>query len=203
LEDERLPSLTPHERQLLSILRASTLWSTLLDRADRTRLDSWAVGAGALAQTVWNHLYGFPERHGLRDIDVVYFDANDLSEQAESRIIDRVTALLGDLGVALDVKNQARVHLWYERRFGAPIPPYRSLEDSIATWPTTSTAVALAPTPHGSVRIIAPFGLDDLLSGIVRPNKRQITEDVYEAKIARWRSVWPKLDIRPWLDTEA
>ena len=187
-----------HEERLLAILRGSQLWSALLGRAPLVSLGDWAVGAGVLVQTVWNHLHGFPDRHGVRDIDIVYFDDRDLSEEAEARAIAEIDRLLGDLGVALDVKNQARVHLWYERRFGKPIPPYSSLEDAIGTWPTTSTAVALAPNLDGSIRVIAPFGLDDLLAGIVRPNKRQITEDIYRAKIDRWRPAWPKLDIRPW-----
>lgn len=189
--------MTPAAR-LLAILGASPLWSTLLERAPKASIEGWAVGAGALAQTVWNHLHGFHDRHGIRDIDIVYFDENDLSEDAESRVIEAMTTLLGDLGPALDVKNQARVHLWYERRFGAPITPYRSLEDAVATWPTTATAVALVPRRHGAVDLIAPFGLDDLLAGIIRPNKRQITKEIYQAKIDRWRPVWPKLDMRPW-----
>ena len=189
--------MTPAAR-LLAILGASSLWSTLLERAPKAPIQGWAVGAGALAQTVWNHLHGFPDRHGIRDIDIVYFDGSDLSEDAESRVIEAMTTIFGDLGPALDVKNQARVHLWHERRFGVPIAPYRSLEDAIGTWPTTATAVALAPAFDGSLRMIAPFGLEDLLAGIVRPNKRQITENVYLRKIDRWRPVWPKLDIRPW-----
>ncbi len=189
--------MTP-ERRLLEILRRSPLWSTLLDRAPKAPVDGWAVGAGALVQTVWNHLHGYPDRHGIRDVDIVYFDANDLSEEAEGRVIEEMKRLFGDLGVALDVKNQARVHLWYERHFGAPIAPYLSLADAIGTWPTTATAVALVPRRNGSVDMVAPFGLGDLLAGVVRPNKRQITEAVYRAKIERWRPIWPKLDIRPW-----
>lgn len=186
------------EDRLFAILRASSLWSALLDRAAKVSIRDWAVGAGALAQTVWNHLHGFHDRQGIRDIDIVYFDDGDLSEEAEARVIDTMTDLFGDIGVALDVKNQARVHLWYERRFGKPLAPYRSLEDAVGTWPTSATAVALSPALDGSIRVIAPYGLDDLLAGVVRPNKRQITEDVYLAKIDRWRPVWPKLDIRPW-----
>ena len=188
------------EARLLSILRCSEVWSILLERCRNVLVADWAVGGGALAQTVWNHLHGLPERHGIRDIDIVYYDADDLSAEAESQAIAHVTELFCDLGVALDVKNQARVHLWYERHFGRLIPPYRSLAEAIVTWPTTATAVALAPRPDGEIGVIAPFGLWDLLGGIVRPNRRQITEDIYQAKIARWRPLWPKLDIKPWSD---
>lgn len=186
------------EQELVSTLRRSALWSVLFGRAGRVEIGDWAVGGGALAQTVWNSRHGFADRHGIRDVDLVYFDDRDLTEEGEARVADEMRALFGDLGVALDVKNQARVHLWYERRFGNSIPPYRSLESAVATWPTTSTAIAVRLTGDGEIGLIAPFGIDDLLAGIIRPNKRQITESVYEAKIARWRPLWPKLDIRPW-----
>jgi len=46
--------------------------------------------------------------------------------------------------------------------------------------------------------LYAPFGVDDLLSLIVRPNRRQITRDIYLAKLRRWQACWPVLTIVPW-----
>src|SRR4029077_1290893 len=43
-----------------------------------------------------------------------------------------------------------------------------------------------------------PFGLDDLFGLVVRPNKRQITRAIYEAKVDRWRPIWPRLTYLPW-----
>jgi uncharacterized protein len=51
---------------------------------------------------------------------------------------------------------------------------------------------------NGDFECCAPFGLDDLFGLIVRPNKRQITEAIYQAKLIRWRSIWPRLDYLPW-----
>lgn len=31
-----------------------------------------------------------------------------------------------------------------------------------------------------------------------RPNKRQITAEIYDGKVARWRQHWPELTIIPW-----
>jgi hypothetical protein len=78
-----------------------------------------------------------------------------------------------DIPLEFDVKNQARVHLWYEKKFGYPIQPYRSVEAAINTWPTTATAIA-ARIDECGYKICAPFGLNDLLGMIVRPNKTQI-----------------------------
>jgi hypothetical protein len=51
-----------------------------------------------------------------------------------------VNLLVATLGGVHDVKNEARVHLWYERRFGRHLEPYRSTGDAIATWPTTASS---------------------------------------------------------------
>jgi uncharacterized protein len=101
----------------------------------------------------------------------------------------------------LDVKNEARVHLWYQQRFGYAIEPCRSSADAIATFPTTATAVGVRRI-HGEFECCAPFGLADLFGLIVRPNKRQITRTIYEAKAERWRSIWPRLRILPWEETD-
>jgi hypothetical protein len=91
------------------------------------------------------------------------------------------------------------VHLWYQDRFGYSIKPYSSSADAIASFPTTATSVGIRRV-FGKFECCAPFGLDDLFGLVVKPNKRQITRAIYEAKIARWRSIWPRLTILPWDD---
>jgi uncharacterized protein len=158
--------------------------------------DSWLV-AGAVAQTVWNLAFGKPAELGIKDVDLVYFDAQDLSAAAEAAHEARLRQLFRHLPIKLDVKNEARVHLWYEARFGYPIAPYSSTADAIATFPTTATGLGVRRN-GAEFGCCAPFGLDDLFGLVVRPNKRQITRAVYEAKTQRWRSLWPGLTILPW-----
>ena len=136
--------------------------------------------------------------HGIDDIDIVYYDANDLSEGGEAEYAARVRRTFSDLPVWIDVKNEARVHLRYEEKFGYPIKPYTSTTDAIATFPTTATAVGLCPR-NGSLELCAPFGLSDLLGGVVRPNKRQIRREIYEQKVTRWIKVWPGLGVVGWV----
>jgi hypothetical protein len=90
------------------------------------------------------------------------------------------------------------VHLWYEQHFGNRIAPYESVEHAISTWPTTATSVAITTGTDGILRLCAPFGLNDLLGLIVRPNKTQITRQIYQAKIARWVGLWSRLQILSW-----
>lgn len=158
----------------------------------------WYVGAGFVAQTVWNYSFRLPALYGIRDVDVAYYDRSDLSAGVEEDFEKRLLEDVPGLPLKFDVKNQARVHLWYFERFGYTIPQYQSLEAAIDTWPTTATALGVRRERNGDLEIYAPFGLEDLMGQIVRPNKIQITKEIYEHKVARWRTIWPKLVILPW-----
>ena len=189
----------PPPETLEDILRGNPDLATLLDRFAAIALpDAWIV-AGALAQTVWNHRHGLPPGYGIRDIDIIYHDPADLSEAAEAAHETRLRAEFSTLSARLDVKNQARVHLWYERRFGRAIAPYPSSVAAIATFPATATAIGVRPIPRG-LEVYAPFGLGDLRAGIVRANRTLVSEAVYTAKAARWAANWPGLDVQPWCE---
>ena len=183
--------------RLEALILASPILGPMTHRWSAIALpDGWLV-AGALAQTVWNSLFGFAPEHGLKDVDIVYFDGADLSEAGEKRHEERVRDQFAGSAARIDVKNEARVHLWYEAKFGSPLPPYRSSTHAIETFPTTATAVGVQPGPLG-LSVYAPYGLSDLFSATVRPNKVQITRQIYEAKVARWRKLWPRLTILDW-----
>lgn len=184
-------------RQLTTVLASSSLLAPMLRHWPDIGLPNGWLAAGAVAQTVWNVAHGYPLEANIRDVDLIYFDADDLSAESETRNETRIRGRLADLGVAVDVKNEARVHLWYPAKFGYSIAPYASAEEAIATFPTTSTAVGVRPCGP-LLDICTPFGLDDLLGMAVRPNKAQITRAIYEAKVARWRLCWPELKIYAW-----
>ncbi|HEV7307622.1 nucleotidyltransferase family protein [Ensifer sp.] len=183
--------------ELQTIVHGSPLLAPILSDWERIALPEAWLAAGAVAQTVWNHAFGFPPMHGINDIDLVYFDGNDLSEDAEATHSARIRRVFADVLVSIDVKNEARVHLWYAEKFGAPLDPYGSSEEAIATFPTTATAFGIRPSSKG-LEVCAPFGLRDLLAPVVRANRKQITREIYERKTDRWRTVWPALRIESW-----
>lgn len=186
--------------RLEAMLRQNPGLAAILDRFEALGLpDAWLV-AGCVAQTVWNRLAAAPAMHGIDDIDLVYCDTADLSEAAEAAQAARLAAMFPRAGVRLDVKNQARVHLWYEARFGRAIPPWTSSTAAIASYPSTATALGVRMR-GGRFELCAPFGLADLFAGIVRPNKALASRAVYEAKAARWRAQWPGLRVIGWEDT--
>src|SRR5688500_18990461 len=76
--------------------------------------------AGASYNEVWNHLTDRPALTGVNDVDVFYFDASDIGWDAEDRVIKALDQRFADLPVPVQVRNQARVHLWFEAKFGSP-----------------------------------------------------------------------------------
>ena len=185
------------ERQLEEVLKKNPSVQKILKRAGELHMPNWYLGAGGIAQTAWNVSHGFDPEYGIKDYDLVYYDANSTSYEDEDVFIQQGKELFGDVPVLVEIKNQARVHLWYEKHFGRPINQYASIEEAISTWPTTATSVGVRYTNEG-LSVFAPFGLDDLLGMIVRANKALITKKIYEDKVNRWIKFWPKLRIIPW-----
>ncbi|NML13070.1 nucleotidyltransferase family protein [Sphingobium sp. AR-3-1] len=190
------PSADDRDRLTALVLGHPYLASIIARWQELALPDCWLSGS-AIAQARWNEAFGFPAAHGIADVDLVFFDASDLSEEAEVAHAARIGRIFADMPVRIDLKNQARVHLWYEGRFGYAIPPYDSAAQAIATFPTTSAAIGVQPGV-GGLDIITPFGLADLFAPVVRPNRAQITEAIYEAKLARWKALWPDLQAIDW-----
>ena len=137
-------------RYLDEILRHNLAAQAVLAVGEELALPGWYPGAGCIAQSVWNVRHGYDPAVGIKDYDLVYFDAGDLSLEAENYVEHEVAGRLSDLAVIVDVKNQARVHLWYPNRFGRTIEPYHSTEEAIATWPTTASSVVVRRDRDGS-----------------------------------------------------
>lgn len=182
---------------LVEIIRGNEVLHEVSRQTADLGLPDYYIGAGCLAQTVWNYILGFPPGYGISDIDIVYYDPADADGSQEAALREKCQAFL-HRPFQIDLVNQARVHLWYEQEFGYVIQPYQSTEHAINTWPTTATAIGFRETTHGSPVIYAPYGLNDLFSLIVRANKVQITPAIYLAKVRKWTAKWPGLTIIPW-----
>lgn len=157
----------------------------------------WYLGAGCLCQSVWNYLSYIEITNGIKDYDLVYYDPKDISKNSELKEQARIKNMFLSLPVKIEVINEARVHIWFEKDFGKKIDQYKSCEDAINTWPTTATAVGINRI-NSKVNVYAPYGLNDLFCMTVRANKLQITKDIYERKVEKWTKYWPNLVVIPW-----
>ena len=113
--------ITPLPEKIKDSLLANPAVSQVIRNwGDLALPDCWLV-AGAVVQSHWNVVHGFPPLHGISDVDVIYFDPNDLTEESEAEHASRISGLFDSLPIRFDVKNEARVHLWFETRFGYSI----------------------------------------------------------------------------------
>lgn len=160
--------------------------------------DAW-VGGGAVRDLVWGRLYGSGFEPGdLRDVDVAFFDPGDLSRDRDERATRSLRTAWAQ--VPWQARNQAAVHTWYADRFGGgPVEPFASVEEAVATWPETATAVAVRLDDAGRVGVCAPLGLTDLLAGVWRRNPRRVTTDVSVERLERHHPArrWPAVRVVP------
>jgi hypothetical protein len=155
--------------------------------------DAWLV-SGCLVQTVWNVTTGRAVDYGILDHDVFYFDP-DTSWEAEDAVIRKLRDHLAHSEAKIEVRNQARVHLWYPQKHGLPYPPVTCSTDGIDRFLTKNTQVGIRRTSRG-YEVYAPNGFSDIAGLIVRPNPGPNFSAVnYAAKAARWKALWPELTV--------
>lgn len=186
------------ERVLVEILRGQPHLMAILEGMRVLDLPDPLLGSGAIYNSVWNVLTGRPALTGINDADVVYFDNVDLSYEAEDRVIRRVEHHFRNLPIQVQVRNQARVHLWFPERFGMAYPQLRSSAEMMLFFATKTHAVAARLEDDGEISIHAPFGLDDMFSFRVTPNPALPNRETHERKAARAKVIWPELTIVPW-----
>jgi hypothetical protein len=170
----------------------------LLCTAREINLPQWRVVAGCIYQSVWNVLTGRPRGTGINDYDLIYFDSGDLSEGAEKAIERSVQSRLPDFPAPIEVRNQARVHLWFEGYFGIAYSPLRSADEAITRYASATHAVGIRLLQDDQLDVFAPFGLEDILAMVIRPNYALPNRETHDRKAARAKLVWPEVTIVRW-----
>jgi len=91
------------------------------------------------------------------------------------------------------------VHLWYERWFGYPYAPLQSARNGIERFLVPCTCVGLQPSNAPSIAqptLYAPYGLEELYAGLLKPNPACPHLPLFEAKAQSYRERWPWLTIQ-------
>lgn len=158
---------------------------------EKDEFKNYYVGAGCINQTIFNYYHRYASDYGINDYDIVYFD-NDTSYEAEDVIIKEIEALVKDIEVKVDIKNQARVHLWCSGK-----SPVSSVEEAISRWCSTVTCIGVR-LEKGKFKVFAPYGLNDVFAMIIRPVKFEFPKESYYERAEKWQKKWPKLEIKEW-----
>lgn len=159
-------------------------------------LPDWRLFSGAVYQTVWNALTERDADHGIKDYDIGYFDP-DTSWEAEDVVIKRTAGVFNPaLAAKVEVRNQARVHLWFPEKFGESYPPLTRTDEALTRFVCPAFAVGVRLEDDDSLTVSAPFGLQDVFTMRLRRNPgRAISDAAFERVTASAHVRWPELQI--------
>ncbi len=190
------PGLEPGAGERLAQLLAAEPWMAhALEAVAASGLPCAWIGAGAIRDLVWGGYHGGFDPATVKDVDVAYFDAEDITlerDLAAEKVLRGIAP-----GMPWEATNQAAVHLWYHHYFGGPpVESFASVHDAVATWPETATCVAVRRGSDG-IEVCAPHGAADLLTGVWRVNPIRVTPAVSRARLARQRVQvrWPHVHV--------
>src|SRR5258708_13607320 len=130
---------------------------SILETVRRCNPPDWLVGAGVIRNLVWDHLHQYQTPTPLADIDVIFFDPQDVRPQRDRMVQQQLARRLPHVG--WEATNQAAVHLWYEDVFGFSVPALHSSEEAVGTGPETATSVAVQLLSTWEIYIRPPFTL--------------------------------------------
>jgi uncharacterized protein len=189
--DLNIDEVTAEEyRRLAAILCETPSLMRVLRTARALDLPDWMIFSGSVYQPVLNRLTGRSPDYGINDYDLAYFDGTDLSYEAEDAVIRRVREAFDEpLRAMVQVRNQARVHLWFESKFGQDYQPVASSAEALERFAAPLFAIGARLEADGGLHIAAPFGLADLFAMRLRPNPRRRImgfERIIAGVIARW-----------------
>ena len=180
-----------------AIIRDSPHLMDCLRIARDLDLPDWMIVSGALYNQVWNVLTGRPEMYGVKDVDLFYHDPSDLSWEGEDTVIRRGRALF-PAAPPVEIRNQARVHLWYEAHFGVPCAPIRDSRDAVDRFASRTHCVGVRLGWDDGMTVYAPYGLTDIFDLRVVPKPSRPNRPTHEAKAARQKALWPELTVIDW-----
>jgi hypothetical protein len=181
------------ETRLAGIVRADPDLMHVLATVRGLGLNDWRVFSGAVYQSVWNAVTGRPVGYGRKDYDLGYFDP-DTSWDAEDVVIKRVAAAFEEpFRSDVEVRNQARVHLWFPDRFGEPYEALTGTDEALARFVAPAFAVGVRLEADDTISIAAPFGLEDVFSLTLRPNPDRPRAKGWDRALASARARWPEL----------
>lgn len=183
------------EARLVELVRANAPLMAVMRTIRELNPPDWLIFSGAVYQGVFNHLTGKPLDWGVKDYDVGYFDP-DTSWDAEDVWIKRVAAAFAPpLSEQVEVRNQARVHLWFESRFGEPYEPLACAPEALERFVSPTFSVGVRLEDDDRVTVFAPFGLDDVFALKIRPNPLRPLAKGWAKATASAKARWPEVEI--------
>ncbi len=182
---EDIIKLIENDERMMEIIKA----------ASQLSLPDWWICAGFVRSKIWDTLHGFENRTDTPDVDVIYYDQEDISEKTEKELEAELKSILPD--VPWSVKNEARMHVINH------IEPYTSAEDAISKFPETATALGVKIEKDNNLILTAPWGVDDAINLEVKPtpffSESKERAAIYKERVIKknWKEIWEKIEVFP------
>lgn len=181
------------EEDILNLIQSDEWMMDIIKAAMKLDLPDWWVCAGFVRSKVWDTLHGYTNRRPVPDIDVIYFDSKDISEEKEKQFERRLLQLYPQ--GPWSVKNQARMHVVNT------VPPYINSIEAMSKFPESATAIGVKLNEDDNLELAAPCGIQDLVNLEVKPTATfQTSSDrstIYEKRLKEknWQGIWPKITV--------
>lgn len=180
------------EQDIIHLISDDAWMMNILRTVQSLELPDWCICAGFVRSKVWDSMHGFEKSTRLSDVDVVYFDTDHTNESKEKEYEEFLRTF--DPLIPWSVKNQARMHLKNGHS------PYVSTADGLSNFPEVCTAIGVYLDRNEEVRMIAPYGIEDLVNLVVRPTPFYTSKEkrvIYEQRVAtkKWEETWHRLKI--------
>ncbi|WP_029417372.1 nucleotidyltransferase family protein [Brevundimonas bacteroides] len=183
------------EARLVEIVRADADLMHVLTMARSLNLPDWRIFSGAVYQTVWNALGDHPVGYGRKDYDLGYFDP-ETSWDAEDVVIRRAAAAFEEpFRSQVEVRNQARVHLWFTDRFGEDYEPLTCTDEALGRFVAPAFAVGIRLECDDRISVAAPFGLEDVFDRVIRPNPNRPRARGWDRAVGSAVARWPEVRV--------
>lgn len=184
--------------KFISIIKQNKDLMLILDYIETLNLPNFYIAAGAVFQTIWNYYDNKPLNHNIKDIDIIYYDSNNLSKEDEKKLEYNINQYFKNMNYEFDVHNEARMHLWKKENENKNIDQYKNSEDAIDQWIATVHAIGITKK-NNNIEVYAPYGLSDIFSRTIRPIKHKAnSEEVYNKKATAWKNRFDNLNIIEW-----
>lgn len=182
------------EKEKIKEMICSDQWMMeVIETAASLGLPDWWVCAGFIRSKVWDVQFAKTKRTLLDDVDVIYYDKDKVDEEIEKgferELFKRMT------GPKWSVKNQARMHELNG------VAPYSTSLDGISKFPETATALGVSLDQKGNLILAAPWGVEDVLEGIIRPTPSFKDSEQLMALFnkrlnqKKWELMWPEVKV--------
>ena len=193
-------TIEEQNKKFIYIIKKNKDIISILDFLESVNLPNFYLVAGTIFQTIWNFLDNNPLYCNIHDIDIFYYDKDNLDKEYEDKLEEKIKQFLVDnnINLEIDIHNEARVNLWKKYNENPNVDYYENTEDAIRRLISTIQAIGLTKI-NNKIKVYAPYGLSDVFSKTIRPVKLPTNSKItYNKKIESWSKRFDDLNIIEW-----